>query len=226
MDTKNCLSCGVSCQTGEFCGTSGCAPAKIENLCEVPRVTGILVENVDDAIDDAQTTALVNAFSECSPVPSATLSGQSTGSVVNRITGQPVSRGALLAVAGGPYFQHLVNYLADQGLLPVYDVWDWTNNTVTVLSRRDNSEIRKIDFNEMSSTRDLIIVEIAVDPITGTPVLVAFGADKGTPAAAWYFAQFAMTDTTAAAKTWFVCDWTDQGTVGPDATDLWNCTSG
>ena len=226
VDNKQCLGCGVSCQSSEFCGTSGCAAPKIENLCEIPRVTGLLVENADDAIDDAQTTVLVNAFSRCNPAPASSFSGQSTGTVVNRTTGQPVSRGALLAVAGGQYFQRLVDYLSDQSLLPVYDVWDWTNSTVTVLSRRDNSVLRKINFSEMSNTRDLIIVEVAVEPITGTPALVAFGADKGTPAATWYFANFVMTDATAATKTWFVCDWTDRGVIGPDAADLWDCTSG
>jgi hypothetical protein len=184
------------------------------------------VENASDAVDDAQTTVLVNTFSACSLAPTTDFKGQLTGGVLNPTTGQPVSRGRLLAVAGGNFFQHLVNYLTTQSLLPVYEVWDSTNQTVAIMLRKDGSKLRQLATANMGSTRDLVVIEVGVDPITGTPTLVAFGADQGTPAAAWYFSHFVMTDASAGTKTWFVCDWTDLGTAGPDASDTWDCISG
>lgn len=226
-DSKNCLGCGISCASGEFCGTTGCKPVKFENVCKANQVTGILVENAEDAVDDAQTTLLVSAVSTtCSPAPTSQFKGQLTGGVLNPTTGQPVSRGSLLAVAGGWFFQHLVKYMNDQAYLPVYDDWDWTAFTVTMRLRSNNSAIRALNMSTMSAARDLIVVEIAVEPTTGSPVLVAYGADRGTAVAAWYYANVVAKDSGLLSKSWVVCDWTDTGTVGPDAGDTWDCASG
>jgi hypothetical protein len=189
-------------------------------------VTGVLVENSIDTGDDAQTSVLVNAFSSCSPAPTTQLKGQLTGGILNATTGQPVCYGMLLAIAGGDFYQHITKYFATQRLLPVYEVWDSVAETVTVRLRSDDSLIRQISMHDMSTFHDLFVVELVVDPTTGTPVLIAYGQDKGTPAAAWYFANTIIKDATLLTKTWFVCDWIDTSTNGPDASDTWDCASG
>lgn len=226
IDANNCLGCGLSCQAGAFCGNAGCATTTFGQICAVAQVTGVLAENADDTVDDPQTTVLVNTFGTCSKAPATAFKGQRTGGILNPTTGQPVSRGTLLAVAGGTAFQQLVSYLNGKSQLPVYEVWDWTTETVTVKARSNESTLRQLGFATMTDTRDLIVVQLGLDPLTGTPVLSAYGCDKGTTAAVWYYVNVVKTDTTATTKSWFVCDWTDRGTTGPDAADLWDCTSG
>lgn len=74
-----------------------------------------------------------------------------------------------------------------------------------------------------SRGRDVFLVELAIDPASGTLALISYGLcspGNGTQAAAWYWANVMLPNRMAYTDEWYIYEWRDtNGDFTPDITD-------
>ena len=72
---------------------------------------------------------------------------------------------------------------------------------------------------------DVFLVELAIDPASGTLALVTYGLcspGNGTQAAAWYWANVMLPSLTAYPDSWYLFEWTDSNNDGQQqVSDTW-----
>ena len=110
--------------------------------------------------------------------------------------------------------QKTVGYLDLAGTTPVYLVagdssWQYLSRA---LGGRVIAEMPYADF---SPTHDLILIELVRDTASATPVLIAFGQEaESTAAAARYIANEMIPNRIRYDKSWYVYEWTEQDAGG------------
>jgi hypothetical protein len=84
----------------------------------------------------------------------------------------------------------------------------------------DDEQVASIPLSSVSDTNDLLVIQLARDPLTGSLTLNAYGFDAiGTAAAAWYFANVMAPELASYTESWYVYTWTDDSTDGPSGAD-------
>jgi hypothetical protein len=137
------------------------------------------------------------------------------------MTGQPVEGpGQLLLATGGGFFNNLSGYLAEMRIAPVYD--RSANDNFYITRSSNDTDVSQIAASALDATHDLVVIQLARDPLTGTTVLNAYGLDApGTTAAGWYFANVVAPDLASYTDAWYVYTWTDDASDGPsDASEF------
>jgi hypothetical protein len=170
--------------------------------------------------DDAATVTRDGLVARCSGPPAVSIVAQGTSGAINPTTGQPVTGGGnLLVTNGGPFGQLLLRYLETSGISPVYNYYD---TTVSRLYGRGGGADGGPDggsdpliVDQLQSSLDdshgFFVVEMIVDPASGTVALAIDGLDSvGTTAGTWYFVNKMLTNLGAFGKSWYVYEWVDQ----------------
>jgi hypothetical protein len=137
---------------------------------------------------------------------------------IDPASGKPVtSAGTVLVAAGGPFVQELVAYL-EVNASPVYFASD---SNYDYFNRRDAGNIVTALTTAITSAHDYFVVELVMDPSTGTLSLVSYGFNyPGTAASEWYFANRVLPGSGTSTAGWYVVEWTDtDGNGVPDSAD-------
>lgn len=218
----HCGACGNACDTDEFCTSVGsveCLSLSIANVCSHTTVTSVRDGQTTD--DDASAVIRAALLANCDPVPAERNVTHETAEVLNPATGLPlVGPGELLIAAGGFGVNNLSYYLQEESMVPVYSD-PGTDDYVFRLST-DDSSVASIASSSQSAVHDMLLIQLVRDSLTGTTTLNAYGfGGSGTAAAAWFFANVMATDLGSFTDTWYVYEWTDDGTDGPsDASEF------
>jgi hypothetical protein len=225
LDPKHCGACGATCPATQFCANASAPPVCKDNVlahvCSAKHATFLL----DGLQADQEATVVVHGAitARCTPPPLAKTVSQSVSTAINPITGQPVlGGGELLVAVGGDSAQRLVNYLEDSGTTRVYNEYDGLNTLW--FKRRDasNTILATVTRTTLTSTHDYFLVEVVLDPISGTLSFVLYGLDSpGTKAAAYYFANTMLPSIATYTHSWYLYEWmgtnADRG-AGPGDT--------
>jgi hypothetical protein len=224
LDPKHCGACGTTCAALQFCANASvppvCRSSILAHVCDAKRATFLL----DGLQADQEATVVVHGaiMARCAPPPMAATVSQSVSTAINPITGQPVlGGGELLVAVGGDSAQRLVNYLEDSGTSRVYNEYDGLNTLW--FKRRDasNTILATVTRTTLTPTHDYFLVEVVLDPISGTLSLVLYGLDSpGTKAAAYYFTNTMLPSIATYTQSWYLYEWmgTNSGGAGPGDT--------
>ena len=210
-DINHCGACGVACGSGQFCATADtveCVDAVIANLCGHTSVT-VLRDGltIDDAAGAAMLAAITDA-ANCTTEPTGTSVAQDSAPLINTTSGQPLAGpGNLLIAAGGDY-RHLVTaYLQQARIAPVYNR---VGVDVEFRLTADDTVVGSIPYGSLSADRDLLVIQLVRDPLTGTTILNAYGfGPPGTTAAGWFVTNVMLPDIASYTDSYYVYEWND-----------------
>jgi hypothetical protein len=203
----------------EFCAATGCLSAVLANVCNSPKSTFLLDGlNVDDATDPIVRDGLLSAC--FLPTSSAIIVGQSASDTLHQdLTGAPdplkgrpvVGSGDMQVVVGGPFGQTLIRYLETQGITSVYNSFD--ANGARFYRRSVDGGVDSIIVDapqaDVNQTHSFFLIEMVVDPTTGTLMLAIDGFNaKGTTVAAWFFLNQMLPNRSSLDKSFYVYEWT------------------
>jgi hypothetical protein len=237
-DAGGALTCiEQACARAEFCATrdgeSGgaqadarwpqCEEAVFGNVCDAPTATLFFDPY---SADNAATVTLGAALgSTChmtieSPdaAPFELDSGQPTTGIAD-----------LCVIGGGAFGQPAVAYLDSRGLTDVYlrGANDDAGAFDIVFTDRGGPgpprDIAAAPFSSTPTNTDYFLVELVVDPASGSLCLVVLGMGaQGTSAGAYYVANmfFATDAYKASTKSWYVYHWVASSDTGvPGSSD-------
>jgi hypothetical protein len=153
--------------------------------------------------------------------------------VLDPVSGQPKTGiGNLCLIGGGPYGQPAVAYIdrklqsnvvlggdtTDAGVFEVF----FTDRTVPSAPKKIAVEA---PYSSTNTTHDYFLLELTVDPASGSLCMAAVGMTyAGTLAAAYYAATHLIENGAYAAntKSWLLYEWTDEDDGGvPDDNDTY-----
>ncbi len=219
LDPGNCGACGVSCGETEFCTGATCAPLAFASVCENPSATVSLdAISVDNAAGLVVGDSLAKA---CAPAIVASAADETSPTLVDSTTGEPIGGpGHTLIAGGGPFGQGAIAYLDQAGDTPVYVLEGATD----VLFVRRVGEYTLVDtpLTSLGPTHDYFTLYVAVDPKSGTLTLAAYGMlGPGTTAAAWYWQNIVAHSLATETTAWYVVEWTGADAGQPGAGDTW-----
>jgi len=155
-DQRHCGACGTACADSQFCGQSGCVPARFSSACQVGKLVVVLDgQEGDDPTGRALSQALVT---HCTLSQTSREVSQTVADVLNPSTGQPVSgSGQLLLIAGGNYFQKGMGYLVSKKLSPLTNLG--TFDTYEIHDTVSNALIASERIAEVSDSHDLFALK-------------------------------------------------------------------
>jgi hypothetical protein len=223
LDPFNCGACGVACSGGPFCNGIACTVTGFQNLCAEGSAV-VLFDGLQPDNDAGFKLGLA-LKAGCSGMLWTTVDpGMDAG--IDPGSGKPVTgSGTLLVAAGGPFVQKLVAYL-EVSASPVYFASDPTNY---YFDRRGAGRLATMAKAANTNAHDDFVVQLVMDPSTGTLSLVSYGFNQaGTAASEWYFANTILPRSGTSTASWYVVEWTDTNGNGvPDSADTFTLiTSG
>ena len=211
LDPKHCGACGTACPAAQFCANASpppvCKSTILAHACNSKKATFLL----DGLQADQEATVVVHAAltARCTPPPLAMTISQSVSGAINTTTGQPVvGGGELLVAVGGDFAQRLVNYLEDSGTTQVYNEYDGLSTLWFKRRDANNTVLATVTKSTLTPTHDYFLVEVVLEPISGTLSLVIYGADSpGTKAGAYYFANTILPSIATYTQSWYLYEW-------------------
>jgi hypothetical protein len=194
----------------------------LANACDIPQVTFLLDGLAVD--DDATPLVRDGIAASCSPAPDMKIVPEKTADVVNPTTGRPfIGGGQMLAVLGGPFGHGLVRYLEQAKVADVYNYYDADVNRFIGRALSGQSDPLIVDAQQwmLTTGHDYFVVEMVLEPLSGTLVLASYGlASPGTRAAGWYLVHQMLPMRSTLDKSWYVYEWTDgDGDEQPGTAD-------
>ena len=156
---------------------------------------------------------------------------QDAGIANDPITGRPIAGpGDTLLIGGGSYGQITMGYLDSNALSKVYLATDGPNN-LAFFVRSTNVKIITDTYADLNASHDIFVLQLIVEPISGTLSYTGYGMFIwGTAAAGYYFSNVVMPNIATYTDAWYVYEWTDSGDVDggavqlPDPTDTFTFT--
>lgn len=235
----SCGACGVTCGVDEFCDGARCRAKVFPNFCENRNVVAI---RDGIALDNAATAVLASTVTQyCSATTTLTFGDDNDPAFVDQDGGALLQGGGSTVVtAGGPFPNLPVKWL--ERTRRVTRVYFSSNALGTefyfkqrlapdagmpdpILVTRVQSACAAVlaDGGTAGAQNDVFLVELAIDPASGTLALLAYGLcspGNGTQAAAWYWANVMLPQRTAYTDSWYIYEWTDTNGDGrPQITD-------
>ncbi len=217
-DPRNCGACGTSCSATQFCTGTKCADAVFANVCENPSATLVWDSYVGD--NDAGAEIGQALVSSCSP-PITFNQQQNEALAVDPTTGRPLLGVGDTYLIGGGWFGHAgMAYMDKQKLSPVQVNSDgvsysWIQNLST------SEYVVKILTSSLTATHDYFLLELVVEPESGTLCFAATGMlQPGTTAAGWFASNKVIPNRATYTDAWYAYQWDDtDGSGGPSAGD-------
>jgi hypothetical protein len=183
-------------------------------VCSTTNATAVLDGRPED---DAASNALVQALvSLCVPPPVTSSLPQFDAGVQSMATGEPLLTGPMLCLGGGSFFQRSVGWLESVNRAQVKDT---STTTQYRLSLRDGDVIATGPIAALGPTHDIVVIQLIRAPSGATLLNTAGFHAPGTTAGAWYFRNVLLPMRVSLTSSWYVIEWTDSSTNGPDALD-------
>ena len=214
-DPAHCGQCNLACPVDSFCGTSACKPVVLSNVCSAAEATAVLDGRPED--DDASAALVQALVTLCVPSPAVTSPlPQLDAGVLSMVTGEPLLAGPMLCLGGGAFFQRSVGWLEAVNRAQVRDT---STSTQYRLSLRDGGVVATGPVAALGLTHDIAVIQLVRAPGGATLLNTAGFHGPGTTAGAWYFRNVLLPMRASLTSSWYVVEWTDSSTNGPDATD-------
>jgi hypothetical protein len=220
-DPRNCGACGVACGATQFCTGKACDDAVFTNVCANAAVTVVADPY---AVDIEAGVELATALSSCSDagVHVAVVQQAEPGVLVpvSDASARPNIGGGDTLVAGGSWWGQLsVAYMDNSGLTPVYLTNDGT--TSHIYERASGAALVTTLDTALTAQHDFFLLELAVEPISGTLCFFGEGIlSPGTAAAGYYGASVTVPGHAQYTASYYVYEWTDtNGDMVPDQGD-------
>jgi hypothetical protein len=217
-DWRNCGSCGNACASTQFCTGVACQDAVLKNICANPAATVVFDPYTDD--NDAGLRMGNALATQCVPPVTVAYVNGDAGVGQDPDSGRPsTGPGNTLVVGGGSYGQPSVGYIDDTGLSTVRlqadgtDTWFQNFKTQTTIVRAANTTL--------TAHHDFFLLELNVDPASGTLCFAGIGFyNLGTLAAGYFFQNKVMPSLSTFTAAWYVYEWTDtDGDSAPSVGD-------
>jgi hypothetical protein len=219
LDPRNCGACGTACTATQFCTGTKCDDAIFSNVCDNPRAT--LVWDAYASDNDAGAE-IGTALTACSP--SVTVTQQQNESLVtDPATGRPLlGVGNTYLIGGGWYGHPGMAYMDKEKLSPVQVNSDGTTNS-WIQNLATGEYVVKILTSTLTATNDYFLIELVVEPESGTLCFAATGMlDAGTAAAGYFTSTQVIPNRSKYPDAWYAYHWQDTDTTaGPSAGDTW-----
>ncbi len=207
----DCGGCNVTCTANQFCDGTACRNITFPEFCANPKVY-VIYDGI--ANDDAATNSLASTIAANCPAMTMIQYGpQSNAQWVDQTTGALLlGGGSTVVTAGGPFANKPVKWMERTSLTT--KVYFSTNGIDTFYFKRrsDNATLVTQPASTCSSHHDVLLVELARDPNSGTLALIAYGVCSGgygTQAAGWYYANVMLPNKSAYPDSWYLFEWTD-----------------
>jgi hypothetical protein len=220
-DPRNCGSCGNACSSTQFCTGVVCDDAVVKNVCGNPVATV-----VDDPFSPDNTAGSVLGtalMSGCTPGVTVRTTSQDSGIAQDPASGRPLTGPGDTLVAGGGFFgQASVLYMEKNALVGVYAGSDATSSWIR--SSQTNANIVSTATAALTTQHDYFVVEVGVEPVSGTLCLYGYGLmAPGTTAASYYFQNYVIGNRPMFPNAWYVYEWTDTDNDGvPSSGDTFS----
>jgi hypothetical protein len=205
-DPRNCGTCGNACSTSQFCTGQACDDAVLKNICVNASATVALDQF---QADNTAGMALGNALSTaCMPAVKVASTAQDAGTVEDP-SGRPITGVGDTLLAGGGYFgQASAAYMDGHGLTPLIVTNTGANASIHV--RKTMASILSVPSTMLTMHHDYVVLELAVEPVSGTLCLYGYGLTGwGTLAAGYYFQNNIVPNAAMFTDAWYVYEWTD-----------------
>jgi hypothetical protein len=227
LDPRNCGTCGNACLTTQFCTGTACDDAVFANICGNRMAT--LVFDKFDPDNDAGAHVGQALIDNCKAPNDA---GDDAGpwfifkqepnesNVVDPASNRPILGVGDTYLIGGGWFGHVgMAYMDDHGLTAVQVNGDGTNSWIRKLGT--DAGIVSVLTTSLTGSHDYFILEMAVEPVSGTLCFAATGMlAPGTAAAAYWAANEVIPNRTTYTDAWYAVQWDDKDEDGePSAGD-------
>jgi hypothetical protein len=209
-----------------------CEAATFGNICDNPAATVFLDQYDNDNIAALEVgQALQNACSLTLITPPSSEAGVlADAGVFDPTSGRPTTGfGNICVIGGGAYGQKTVGYLDNSAFTSVYLRGANDDAGVYTLYFTDRSapggprDVASAPFGATGT--DYFLVQLAIDPVSGSLCLQVMGmSGTGTVAAGYYVANHFIANGAYASstKSWYVYQWTDVDEAGaPDEQDTY-----
>ncbi len=202
-DPRNCGACGNACTATQFCTGTQCDDAVFSNVRANPSIT--VVEDpypIDIEAGVAIGTALATAADGGLVVVPQTQPGVL---IPEGDAGwRPNTGVGTTLVAGGSWFGQLsVAYMDNTGLTPVYLTNDGT--TSHIYQRATGLPLVTAADSSLTNSHDFFILELAVEPQSGTLCLFGQGIlGAGTVAAGYWGSKVIVPSSASYTAPWYV----------------------
>jgi hypothetical protein len=195
------------------CAAKDCVIA-LSQICGVAHTT--LIEDGLSPDDTSNAVIQQALLANCVPPPAAASLPKGTAGAIDPTTGRPMAgSGNLLTVAGGAYVQKTVSYLDAIGATQVFLAVGANGSWQYVSRAAGGTVVAELPQASFNTTHDIVLIEFVRDPLSGTPVFIAFGQEaESTAAAASYVAHQIIPNKSQYDKGWYVYEWTGSATGG------------
>jgi hypothetical protein len=159
------------------------------------------------------------------PAVSVTSTANDSGVAQDPVSGRPITGPGDTLVAGGGYFgQTGVAYMENHGLALVGGT---SAGNSYLKNPKTNAYIFNVPSTTLTASHDYVVIELSVEPVSGSLCLFGYGfTGQGTAAAAYYFQTNIITNRATFPDAWYVYEWTDTDhSGGPSPGDTFTLTA-
>ena len=215
-DPRNCGGCGTACGSTRFCTGTACSETVFPNVCDNPNA--IVIKDAFDTDNTAAARIGAALMATCMPATAIAEKDQSAPDLLDP-AGRPLAGGSTTYLSGGGSFgQRLIDYMDKAALTPMYITGDGTN--LTFRNRMTSQDVVSAPTSTLTDGHDYFLVEVAVEPTSGTLVLASMGLlAPGTAAAGFWVSTEMVPKRAMYPDTWYVFEWTDSGDKIPNAAE-------
>jgi hypothetical protein len=205
-DPQNCGACGTACSGKQFCTSSACTDAIVQNLCANGAATIVQDSLATDV--DAGGTVQAGMVAACPQAQIGTIVQGASGSMDPQ-NGRPMlGPGNTYVASGGSFGQKAVWYMNGAKNAPVYTIDD--SQKIAFVRSSDNGTIVQTPLSALTAHHDYFLIYVAPEPVSGTLVFAVYGLyGPGTAAGAFYFKNNMAGSLASQGKQYYVFEWTD-----------------
>jgi hypothetical protein len=205
-DPKNCGACGTACNGSQFCNGTACNATIFSNICASANGT-VMVDQFPS--DNDAGSVLGTALQGCDGGVTIRYLGAAAPGVLDDAGRPSTGPGDMLVVPGGPFPQPAAKYLDTASLSPIY-TRAGAAGTFEAVERKTDLVVKNWDPATLGAGHDYFILELAVEPTTGTLSMVAYGMfGPGTAAAAYFASTEVIPKRGSYTDAWYFYEWQD-----------------
>lgn len=215
-DPNHCAACGTACGSKRFCSGTACREVVFSSICDNP--SAVVIKDPFDLDNMAAARIGAALMAACMPAPAVVEKDQGAPDVLDP-EGRPLAGGSTSYLTGGGAFgQRLIEYLDKAALTPLWITGDGTN--ITFRNRMTGQDVVTAPRTTLNDGHDYFLVEVVVEPESGTLVIAVMGLlAPGTAAAGFWVSTEMVPKYTTLTDAWYVFEWTDSGDQIPNAAD-------
>jgi hypothetical protein len=211
-DPRNCGACGNACDKAQFCTGTACDDAVLKNVCGNPQAT--VVRDPFPGDNDAGQLLGMALASGCMPMTTIRVVDEDAGIAEDPASGRPLTGpGDTLVAGGGLFGQTSVAYMESKGLTPLAVGTSGAN--LVIRNTKTNADLVSVPSTMVTAQHDYAVLEVSVEPVSGTLCFFGYGLNlSGTAAAAYYYQNNIVPNRAMYSAAWYLYEWTDTDNSG------------